>query len=66
MRGERPTHICTQDERIRILSSRMDKVETKVENIELTLSKLLWAIFGTLGTSVITLIVLLFQQIGGK
>ena len=63
---EQLNHECLQDERIRLLTSRVDRLETKVENIELTLNKLLWGMFGTLATSVVTLLTILVQSRGGQ
>lgn len=54
-------HDCAQDQRIRDLTERMNKVETKVDNVQKVLDKLLWGIFATLLTSVGTLILLVLK-----
>lgn len=57
-------HKCIQDERIRDLSDRLGRVETKVDNVQKVLDKLLWGIFGTLGTSFLTLVTIILKSAG--
>ncbi len=57
-------HDCNQDERIRALTERVGKVEIKVDNVQKVLDKLLWGIFGTLATSVLTLITIVLKSVG--
>jgi tetrahydromethanopterin S-methyltransferase subunit G len=52
---------CSKLEIINSIHSRLDKLETKMDVVEKTLSKLLWGIFGTLATSVMTLLIILLQ-----
>jgi uncharacterized membrane protein len=55
---------CIQDERVRENTARIGILESRMNSVEVTLNKLLWAIFATLGTAVLTLLVLLLQLLG--
>jgi tetrahydromethanopterin S-methyltransferase subunit G len=62
---ERLEHVvCQQDERIRALQQRVDKLEEKTNNIEKLLDKfdkfqekVTWGLIGLFGTSIGTLVV---------
>jgi len=70
-------HGCIQDERIRHLEQRIDRIEVKYDNLETILKeikayqdKLNWKIISLFGTSVITLLALVgnlfLLLIGGR
>lgn len=64
-------HDCTQDERIRNIITRVDKLEEKVDTIKICLkeikdfqNKLMWVTFGGLVSSVGSLILLILKMKG--
>ena len=68
--GQVPMHECIQDQRIRDLTARVDKIEEKqysthetIKEIKNFQNKLVWLMLTTLLTSVGSLIMLVFTLI---
>ena len=62
-------HDCVQDERIRDLQKRVDKLEERSDNTKEVLTeikafraKLMWTIIGSMGVTILNLIVLLMKK----
>lgn len=61
--------VCQQDERIRLMSKQVDRLEVNSDNykqdmseVKGIISKVLWGLVGTMGMAIVNLLVLLWDK----